>query len=173
MRTAHTFLLMALLGGCLSSRPELVAYDAGTDQTTFKSEKALVGNINLSGGLTSGQRVMMRAFASCTGLNCKPGQVDVAFLNDSSADLNLDYRRIQLVFDGKTLDWEDPSRASEPTYYHVPRGEFIRVPMSAADFARLASADKVEVHFGLTLSTSLLMPHSTRAPLRDLAEAIR
>ena len=173
MRVLYPLLLTALLAGCASSRPDLVRYDAATGETHYESEKALVGNINMSGGLASGQRVMMRAYASCIGEGCKPSQVEAAFLNDSSADLNLDYRRIQLVFDGRTLDWEDSSRIHEPTYYHVPRGEFIRIPMSVADFSRLASANNVQVHFGLTLTTMLQMPHDRRAPLRAMAELFR
>ena len=173
MRIIPLLVFVALLSGCASSQPELMTYDAGTGETSYQSEKALVGNINLSGGLASGQRVMMRAFASCKGEGCKPSQVEVAFLNDSSSDLNLDYRRIKLVFDGRTFDWEDSSRIQEPTYYHVPRGEFIRIPISASDFVRLAAADRVEVHFGLTLTTMLLMPRDRRAPLQALAEFIR
>jgi hypothetical protein len=139
----------------------------------FESPRVLVGNIGMSGGLTSGQRVMMKAFASCAGKGCQPEQVELVFLNDSSSDLNLDYRRLEIVFRGKSLNWEDRSRVHEPTYYLVPRGEFTRVPLSWSDFTGMASAPEVDIFFGLTGSTQMRMPFDRRAGLREMADAMK
>jgi hypothetical protein len=101
-----------------------------------------------------------------------PDQIEIAFFNDSSADLNLDYRRIEVVFGQRRLEWEDSGRRTEPAYYAVPRGEFIRIPISRSDFAAMASAPRVEILFGTTGTTMLRVPHGSREPLRELAEAI-
>jgi hypothetical protein len=172
MRNANLLLLLFLLWGCTASRPALVTFEAGSNLTRFESPKVRVGNIGMSGGLTSGQRVMMKAFASCAGRGCKPEQVEIVFLNDSSSDLNLDYRRVQIVFRGNSLDWEDRSRVHEPLYYHVPRGEFTRVPLSWVDFVGMATAPDVDIFFGLTGATHLRMPIDRREGLRELVHAI-
>ncbi len=167
-----TILLLVLLGGCASQRPEMITYDDVRGKTIYTSSKLLAGNISMSGGLASGHRVMMQAFASCDGRPCKPNEVELAFLNDSSADLNLDYRRIEIVFAGKRVHWEDYGRLNEPTHYSVPRGEFIRLPVNRGDFEMMARAPKVEIIFGLTGTTAIDVPFSRREPLRELAETI-
>lgn len=115
---------------------------------------------------------MMQAFAACDGRRCKPNEVEIAFLNDSSADLNLDYRRIEIAFAGRSINWEDESRINEPSYYSVPRGEFIRVPVNRGDFELMARAPEMEIKFGQTGTTVMDVPFSRRAPLREMAETI-
>lgn len=165
-------LLVAILSACASQRPELIDYDVSSGRTVYTSPKLLAGNLNMTGGLTSGHRVMMQAFASCEGRTCRPNEIELAFLNDSSADLNLDYRRVKIVFAGRSVEWEDEGRITEPTYYSVPRGEFIRVPISRGDFELMANAPLMEVTFGQTGTTVIDVPFSRRAPLRELVEAI-
>lgn len=164
--------LLVTLSGCTPRHHELITYNPETGQSRFSSEKLLAGNISMSGGLASGHRVMMQAFAACVGNSCVPDQLEIAFFNDSSADLNLDYRRIEVIFGPRRLEWEDLGRRTEPAGYGVPRGEFIRVPISLSDFAAMASAPRVEILFGTTGTTALRVPHGSREPLRELAEAI-
>ena len=158
--------------GCASVQAPLVEFDPASGQTMYQSPKVLVGNINMTGGLASGHRVMMRAFASCTGQDCKPNQVEIAFYNDSSTDLNLDYRRVEITFGSKKLEWEDVGRLHESMKTEVPRGEFTRVPISRADFTGIASAQDVQIIFGLTGTTTLRVPLDRRAGFRELAEAL-
>lgn len=127
----------------------------------------------MTSGLTGGQRVMLQAFASCDGPTCRPSTIDLAFFNDSSADLNLDYRRIELVFDGRSLEWEDLSRFEESPRYLVPRGEFIRVPLSLNDFEQFARANEARVIFGLTGTSTFRMPFERRAELREMTEMLQ
>ena len=171
---ARPVLLVLLIGiaGCAPQHHELVSYNPETGHSRFSSEKLLAGNIDMTGGLASGHRVMMQAFATCDGNACVPDQVEIAFFNDSSADLNLDYRRIEIVFGPRRLEWEDPGQRTESAYFGVPRGEFIRIPISRSDFAAMASAPRVEILFGTTGGTTLRVPHGSREPLRELAEAI-
>lgn len=160
--------LALLLWGCASTDVPTRSYDAASDRSLFQSPKVLVGNVNMTSGLVGGQRVMMQAFASCEGRVCAPSTVDVAFFNDSSADVNLDYRRIEIVIDGRSLEWEDEGRRHESPWYIVPRGEFIRVPLSQSEFERLASGREVQVIFGLTGTSVLRMPPERREPLREM-----
>jgi hypothetical protein len=164
--------IFLVVWGCASAQAPLVEFDPGSGQTVYQSPKVLVGNINMTGGLASGHRVMMQAFASCAGRECKPNQVEIAFYNDSSADLNLDYRRVEITFGSKTLEWEDVGRLHESMKTEVPRGEFTRVPVSRADFAGMASAQDVQIVFGLTGTTTLRVPLDRRAGFRDLVEAL-
>lgn len=164
--------LLLAVWGCASQNRQLATYNESKNETVYSSSKLLAGNISMSGGLASGHRVMMQAFAACDGAACKPDEVEIAFLNDSSADLNLDYRRIQIVFGGRSVEWEDHGRNTEPHYYVVPRGEFIRLPVSRGDFEAIASSPNVNIVFGLTGTTVLQVPFNRRAPLRELAETI-
>ncbi len=164
--------LLLVLSACTSSREARISYDQDSDKTTYSSSKALVGNIGMTGGLASGQRVMMQAFATCDGPGCNPSEIEIAFLNDTSSDLNLDYRRVEIVAGPRHLEWEDALRLSEPTHFSVPRGEFIRVPLNRADFKELAEAANVEIIFGLTGTTPFRVPADRRVPLRDLLHLI-
>lgn len=162
-------LVILTTGGCASTENPEQRYNPATGRTQFQSPKVLVGNVNMTSGLAGGQRLMMQAFASCEGPACRPSTVELAFFNDSSADLNLDYRRIELVVDGRSMDWEDLGRFDESPHYFVPRGEFIRVPLSRGDFERFAGAAEVRVIFGLTGTSTFRMPYERREPLREMA----
>lgn len=164
-------LSLALLVGCAASRMSQTGYNPATGATTYRSTK-VVGNIDASAGLVSGQRVSMQAIASCTGQDCRAPQVELSFLNDTSRDMSLDYRRVQIRFDAKKLEWEDPARQYEPAHYMLPRGEFIRVPIPWSDFKQMANAEDVQVIFGLTGTRSLSIPHVRLAPLRQLLDEV-
>lgn len=163
---------IVVLSGCASTESTPSRYDASTGRTLYESPKVLAGHISPSTGLASGQRIMMQAFAECAGQDCRPSQVQLAFFNDSSSDLNLDYRRLQIHFGGGSLEWEDPSRVDELLRSEVPRGEFIRVPMSRVDFEAMANASAVELVFGRTGATTLQVPHARREAFRDFAQTI-
>ncbi len=169
MRTTCAILISLLLWGCAAARKPLRFYDAARGTTTFESPKVLVGNINMTSGLAGGQRVMMQAFATCRGEGCAPSVVEIAFFNDSSTDLNLDYRRLRIIFDDESREWEDTGRMAESPRSFVPRGEFIRVPLSRREFNDFASAREVEVEFGLTATNIFRLSSERRKPLRDLA----
>lgn len=170
MKAAFVPAVLLLIGACATGREARVRYDQTSGKTTYSSAKALVGNVSMTSGLASGQRVMVQAFATCDGPGCSPSEIEVAFINDSSSDLNLDYRRVEIVAGGRKMEWEDAVRLTEPPHFSVPRGEFIRVPLSRADFRTLAEAADVEIIFGLTGTTPLRMPPDRRAPLRYLLD---
>ncbi len=164
-------LILALLAGCAAPRSAVVEYDPSLDLTVFTSGKIILGRVNMSTGLASGQRVTMQAAASCEGRACEPAEYVLIFLNDSGTDLNLDYRRVRLTFSGRELDWEDLGRVDEPEYYGTPRGEFIRVPLSASDFRSVATAQDLEVFFGRTSTVRFTLSFDRLEPLRDLITA--
>jgi len=165
-------LLLLVLGGCKASETARNGFDPATGRSTYSSPRILMDHVDLSGGLASNQRVMWRAMASCSGDGCTPNDVDLVFYNDADRGLNLDSRRVQIVFDGMTRDWEDLSRIEEPAAYSTPRGEFMRVSLSGLDFARMAEAREVEVILGMTGTTRLRVPHDRRNEFRALAAEI-
>ena len=164
--------LILIGSGCAAGPHELVTYDQDSDRTRFTSERVHAGNISMTGGLATGQRIMLQAFASCTGEACTPDEIDLAFFNDTSADLNFDYRRVSIEFDGREVEWEDLGRRTEPIFYSVPRGELLRVPISPNDFAAMVEADRVEIRFGISGGTVVRVPDGAREPLRAMADAI-
>ncbi len=165
-------LLLLFLYGCASSEPVQVSYDRSSDTSTYVSARILMGYRDMSGGLASNQRVMWQAVASCSGEACTPEEVALVFYNDSNTDLNLDYRRLQLDFDGTSRDWEGLGRFDERVFYSVPRGEFVRVPLTGADFARMATAKEVTVFFGRSGTSMFSVPLERRATFRAFAEKI-
>jgi hypothetical protein len=162
--------MLSMICACASSESVKIDYDSATGRSTYTSSRVLLGYREMDAGLAGGQRVMWQVLASCSGEGCRPDEVALVFYNDSDSDLNLDYRRLQLVVDGATHDWEDLGRINEPEIYAVPRGEFIRVPLSRADFVRMASAKDVAVLFGQAVSFD--SPFGRRAPFRVLADKI-
>lgn len=153
--------------GCAATQTAQVHYDPVEDLTTFRSAKVLIGRVSMSSGLSSGQRVMMQVFGTCEGPDCIPSTVDLLFLNEGDRDLNLDYRRIELEFAGRSLAFEDVGRYDEPTQYAVPRGEFVRVPASLSDFEEMVSADEAAIVFGSTGTTQFELSNAQMAPLRS------
>lgn len=152
-----TALLLLFFYGCASSEPVQVNYNRSSGISTYTSSRVLIGNRDMSGGLVSNQ----------------PRQIDeeeLVFYNDSNYDLNLDYRRIQLNFDGTSRDWDDLGRLDNRAAYTVPRAEFVRVPLSSANFARVAHAGLVEILFGLSGTSLFSVSYERRASFRAFAE---
>lgn len=126
----------------------------------------------MSAGLVTNQRVLWQVEAACAGVDCSPDVIEIAFFNDASTQLHLDYRRLQIFYDGKHLDWNDESRRNENAQTDVPRGEFMRITLSGADFAEVVHAKKVEFHFGLTGTSVFRVPAVRRVALQDLAKTM-
>ncbi len=165
-------LLLLFLYGCAASTPVQVSYDRSSDISRYTSARVLIGNRDMSGGLVSNQRVFWQAVASCSGEACTPDEVVLVFYNDSNYDLNLDYRRLQLNFDGTSRNWEDLARRDDQADYRLPRGEFVRVPLTNADFARMAHSGPVEILFGMSGASVFSVPYDRRASFRALAEEL-
>lgn len=161
-----SLLLVLCFCGCAASEAVQVSYDRSRDTSTYESSRTLLGYRDMSGGLASGQRVMWKAVASCSGEACTPEEVALVFYNDSDVDLNLDYRRLQIDFDGTSRDWEGLAEIDERAAYTVPRGEFLRIPVSSDDFVRMANASLVEIHFGKTGTSIFSVPFERRASFR-------
>jgi len=165
-------LISLALYGCVASEPVQVHYDSAIGSSSYESRRIVLGYRDMSAGLASNQRVMWQALASCSGQDCTPDEVTLAFYNDTSKDLNLDYRRLQLKVDGITHDWQDLGRETEPTHYTVPPGEFIRVSLARAAFVRLARAQQVEVLWGETGTSIFSVSFAQRAGFRAFAAAL-
>ncbi len=161
-----------VMAGCAGSQGVTQRYNADDDITRYASRRVVLGHSDMSAGLASGQRVLWRAEASCTGASCTPREVDLVFFNDSSSDLNLDYRRLEVVSDGLAGDWADLA-SEDVVNFAVPRGEFLRVRIPAAYFVQIAEAEDVTVLFGLTASTEFSASYARRQGLRDLNSAAR
>ena len=165
-------LLALLLYGCASSAPVQVRYDRSSDTSTYTSARVLIGNRDMSEGLAANQRVFWQAAASCSGEACTPGEVALVFYNDSNYDLTLDYRRIQLNFDGTSREWDNLARLDDRTDHRVPRGKFVRVPLSSADFFRMVHSGPVEILFGMSGTSAFSVPYERRAAFRAFADEI-
>ena len=166
------FLILLTLYGCATSEPVGVRYDPATDKSSFQTNRIIMGYRSLSGGLTSDQRVMWQALASCSGRNCTPDEIAIAFFNDTSKDLNLDYRRLQMIVDGVTHDWQDLNRLADSGHNSVPPGEFVRVHLATSAFAKLAKAQKVEILFGETGTSVFTVSLKRRAEFQEFVEAL-
>ncbi len=162
-------ILLLFLCGCASSEAVQVRYNRSDDTSTYESSRTLMGYRDMSGGLASGQRVMWKALATCSGEGCIPEEVALVFYNDSNTDLNLDYRRLQLDFDGTSRVWEDLAKVDDRAAYAVPRGEFVRVSLSRDEFVRVSNARLVELHFGQTGTSVFSVSFERRASFRAFA----
>ncbi len=163
-------LVTLCLAACAMPGQVQVSFDETSATTTYTSSRSLMGYRDMSGGLASNQRVMWSAEASCAGEACTPDTVDLIFYNDSSGDLNFDFHRLWLIFDGTQREWEDLSRVENRTVFTVPRGVFTQVTLSGADFARMASSKTVEIHFGESGTSVFSIPLDRRAAFRAFVE---
>ena len=166
------FLMLLALYGCATAESVGVHYDPTADRSSFESDRIVLGYRDMSSGLVSNQRVMWQALASCSGKDCIPDEVTLAFFNDTSRDLNLDYRRLQVIVDGVSHDWRDLSRVTEPADYRVPQGEFLRVSLAGAAFVKVAHAQQVEVLFGETGTSTFTVSFGRRAGFRAFVEVV-
>ena len=162
-----------VITGCSSTASLKRGYDPSSDQSTFASKRIVMGYRDMSAGLATNQRIMWQAQASCTGRDCIPSEINLVFFNDTSRNLNLDYRGLQIIVDGRAHSWEDVHRLEEPANYRVPHGEFTRVSLSPAVFMQLAEAQQVEVLFGETATSVFTVSHSRRADFRAFVAAMR
>ena len=171
MKAIHALLLFLLisLAGCASAEAVRVTSDS-SGTITYATNRTVMGSQGMNVGLSSNQRVMWHAEAHCTGDGCRPETVELVFHNDSSTDLNLDYRSIRIEFDGLHQMWTDLI-PQDNIFYTVPRGEFVRVLFPADLFAYLAAAQDVQISFGMSGGSVFVVSHDRREPFRALAHA--
>ena len=161
---------LVLAAGCATTDGVIVTHDEDSGMTEYASKRTVVGNLDLSAGLASGQRIVWQAVASCQGMPCLPEEVTLILFNDSSRDLNMDYRGITIAADGVETVWSDFTSEDIATFA-VPRGEFLRVNVAADHFLQIVEAREVAVSFGLTASTRVPVPRARREAFRQLAVA--
>ena len=170
MKALPVVLVAVMLAGCATQKPIEVTYDAARGLTTFETNRSLMGYRDMSGGLAGSQRVLWNAHASCPGAGCTPDEVVLMFYNDSNSELNIDTRRLQIVYDDVTYGWEDPAQTYRPDPRGVPRGRFFQVGVPAQDFAAIARAEDVRVVFGISGSGNFPISYERRAAFRTLAD---
>lgn len=158
--------------GCAASSSVRVDYDAVANRSEYRSDRIRIGLRDMNAGLVSGQRVFVQAVADCQGEGCLPTEVHLAFFNESDNVLNLDDRRLEIVYDGTARQWLGQTRMNVPFSGGVPRGEFVRVPMSADEFTQMANAKDVRISFGETGTARYDLSHAGRLPFRALAERL-
>lgn len=169
--TVFGFLLLMVAAGCTSSKSSMMPeFDSATNVRSMSSKRTVMGYRDMSGGLAANQRVMWQAEAECEGEGCVPAEVEVAFFNDTSRGLNMDYRRVEFVIDGRSHSWKAPG-AQDDVAYRVPAGEFWRIPLQSDLFVALATAKKVEILFGQSGTSKFAVSTSRRAAFKDFAES--
>ncbi|WP_420456019.1 hypothetical protein [Rubrivirga sp.] len=167
---ARWSLALALLGGCAAS--STVQTRTTGDGTSFESQRVRLASRDMSGAIGVRDRVFWQASASCAGPGCVPTEVDLAFVNGSDFELDVDPRKVEVTVDGLSRAWPNPDIPRDRIGQRIPRGEFLRITVSADDFAQLAEAGEVRVAFGSTGTAPFVASRASRAPFRDLARAI-
>ncbi|GAB5521447.1 MAG: hypothetical protein RhofKO_36980 [Rhodothermales bacterium] len=170
MRFALLLFTAVVAVACASPAAVQVRTDPATGLHTYESSRTTMGHRSLNAGLAANQRVMWQAVAACDGANCVPDQVALVFFNNTGRDLNLDYRRFEMIVDGTSQEWYDSSRDAEPNYFTVPPGEFLRVTLDQADFMRFVEAEQVELRFGESGTSVFTVGPDRRAIFREFAE---
>ena len=170
--STYLFLVVFAFSGCAATESTKVQYDPSTGESAYASDRFIMGYRNMNSGLSSNQRVMWQAVASCSGESCTPGEVTLVFFNDTSQDLNIDSSRLQMIVDGTDHDWQDLSRLREVPYFTVPPGEFLRVSLPGGVFVEFAQAKKVELLFGETGTSTFNVSFERRAKFREFAEVL-
>ncbi|MEM1094483.1 MAG: hypothetical protein AAGJ10_07755 [Bacteroidota bacterium] len=171
MRYALALFVMIGVAACATPAAVQVRTDAETGVNTYTSSRVTMGHRSMGAGLAGQQRVMWQAVAACEGEACVPDEVELIFVNSTSQDLNLDYRRLEMVVDGTSREWVDPSSQAAPNFATVPTGEFLRVTLTRAEFVAFAEAEEVELRFGETGSTVFAVNPDRRALFREFAAA--
>lgn len=164
--------ILVLLVGCAPTASVQTTYDDARATTTLETRRVLLTNRDLTGALRTQQRVFVQATASCAGRGCVPDEVDLAFINGSDFQLDIDPREVEVTVDGRSRSWTNEGLRREALGVTVVRGEFLRITVPVADFVRLASAQDVGVSFGRTGTSPYVATYDRREPFRDLAERL-
>lgn len=164
--TLSIFLGVFLLVGCAtSSEPVRVGYDARSNQTTYRTSKMRLGDIEMSSGLQSQDRFYIRVVGQCGGQNCVPSEYSLNFIKLGPESITLEGRDVSLTIGTETITWDDPQTREVSQTTTVRSGTFSRVNVSSGQLATIGSVSNVSGSVG---GSRFSLPYETRAPIRSL-----
>lgn len=161
---------LAVLAGCaVGSSVRVQPNGAGV---AYESSRARLTDRDMGGALGVRNRLYWQASAACAEPGCVPETVEIAFVNGSDYELDVDPRQVEIGADGLSRTWTNNDVDQRRVGRAIARGEFFRVTVSRDEFERIARSDDVRVRFGLTGTSPFESSLVSRAPFRDLAAAL-
>lgn len=170
VRVIWTALLLGLVSGCGTSGPT-ASYDASKNRMVYRSEEMTVGQ--LGSGLSAGDRVVMRAVASCQESNCVPETVRFVFMVEGGGDANTSAIQDQSVYisaDGAEYSWSGDRRWLQQGDVRFYQGAIVRVGLSLSEVEQIANASSISARLG---NTSLKLAGRAQSKLRNFIQTIR
>lgn len=165
------FLVVGVLYGCASGPPMTTNHDASEGITTYKTRAITLSGINIGSGYGSGAQVQVRALASCSGEECKPGEVVLVFQVSGSSELRMENRSVELTADGDTYRSKRQRREINQYLSDIDRatGNVATIELSFDAFRRIAIAEEFSGSLG---SSRFTLSYESRSPFRALVKKV-
>lgn len=157
--------VFVLVGCATSSDPVQTGYDTRGNETTYRTSKMRLGDIEMSSGLQSQDRFYIRVVGKCTGQNCAPSKYSLNFIKMGPESVTLGSRDVSLTIGTETITWDDPQTREVSQTTTVRSGTFARVNVSSGQLATIGSVSNVNGSVG---GSRFTLPYETRAPIRSL-----
>ena len=166
LRFVPVLLGFVLLAGCAtSSEPVRVAYDATSNQTTYRTGQMRLSDIEMTSGLQKQNRFYVQVVGQCSGQDCVPSKYFMRFIKQGTQSVTLGGRDVSLTIGTETITWEDPQTREASQTTTVRSGTFARIDMSSGQLATVGGVSNVSGSVG---GADFSIPYDHRAPIRSL-----
>jgi hypothetical protein len=146
-RAVFLVLAFAVVIGCGSSGPTS-SYDASDNETVYKSDRIIVGEISES-SLGSGASITLQAVSECSGLNCKPETVDLLFsVRSSGSEVGFPNRGLSVTVDGEEYTFGTGFNPSSASDVQVSRTQNMSVKAPFSNLKKIAGAGSIDGRLG-------------------------
>lgn len=146
-RAVFLVLAFAVVIGCGSSGPTS-SYDASDNETVYKSDRIIVGEISES-SLGSGASITLQAVSECSGLNCKPETVDLLFsVRSSGSEVGFPNRGLSVTVDGEEYTFGTGFNPSSASDVQVSRTQNMSVKAPFSNLKKMAGAGSIDGRLG-------------------------
>ena len=163
-------LVAVLLAGCGASRaPATAQYNAPQDETVYRARSINLGTMFPTGGLSPDPSVEMNSWARCSGEDCRPQRIWLAFsIRGTSQPGVLSNRDVKIRTSENTHTWPDERRRTTGAENKIPGsagGELTRISMGLGTFRDIATSQRVSGTLG---GENFSLSYEERAPLRAM-----
>ena len=161
-------MLVVSVAACGTSEPVSVDYNERENTTLYSSQTINTGHTLASSNYGSSRTLELRASADCSGADCTPETVRLAFLVTSGSNpVQFPDRSLVVETDEETHEVSQAYRRDAEKTSRVGR-HLLTVEMDFEKFEDIATSENVDMKVG---TRSFSLSHDRRATFRAMVDA--